>query len=200
LLDKTKIIETDGVKSRTNKPSKILLSIGSVTSKEAIDYIKQGFIVYAYDPRKSAFEDYLKVQRIYSSSMYPYALAVSDFNGESDLSQPYDGSATITIFEKVKPGSYKVQTVSMASILKQFKHIDLLLINCEGSEIPIILNTDLYLFEKCYQIDVSFHHFVSYLKITMHQIKQCLDKMHTSFNYTLIKPKHPFYSFINKAR
>jgi len=181
----------------SNEKSKILLSIGSVTKQEAIDYIKQGFIVHAYDPRIDVFQDYLFVQKQYGN-IYPYKLAVSDFNGEADLSYHHNGAATISLPGKIHPRSYVVPVVSMASILEQFKHVDFLLINCEGTEIPIVLNTDLSLFKKCSRIDVSFHHFVPYLKITKEQIQQCLDKMGKSFHYTLVKPKHPFYSFINK--
>lgn len=176
---------------------KILLSIGSVTAEEAIEYIEQGFIVHAYDPRKSVVEDYLAIQKV-DVNMHSYELAVSDFNGWADLSYSYNGAATINFPDEVKPNSYRVQVVSMVSILKRFEHIDFLLINCEGAEIPIILNTDLLLFEKCNRIDVSFHRFVPYLKITTCQVQQCLDKLCASFSCTLVKPKHPFFSFINK--
>lgn len=180
-----------------DKEKKILLSIGSVTAKEAIGYIEQGFIVYAYDPRKEVFQDYLSVQELYKD-IYPFELAVSDFNGRAELSYSYNGAATINLPGKIKPNSYSVQVVSMESVLKQFERIDFLLINCEGAEIPIILNTDLSLFEKCDRIDVSFHRFVPYLKITPRQVQQCLNKMCASFSCTLVKPKHPFFSFINK--
>lgn len=174
---------------------KILISIGAINYQQAIEYIQQGFIVYAYDPRKSVFQEYLLAQKQYKS-IYPYDLAVSDYNGEANLSRYHRSAATISRLGKIP--SYKVRVVSMASVLKQFKCIDFLWINCEGAEIPIILNTELSLFEKCDRIDVSFHCFVPCLKITDKQVQQCLDKLSPSFHCALKDPEYHLYSFTNK--
>ncbi len=86
----------------------------------------------------------------------------------------------------------------MSSILKRFDKIDELHINCEGSEIPIILGTDLLLFEKCMFIQVQFHDFVPFLSVTEEDVRACIEKLQQSFTIEQIKRGSTTFVFRRK--
>ena len=76
--------------------------------------------------------------------------AVSDFDGVTQLRSYNGGEQGDTICTKWQShvvdsehfnGSREVQVVSMTSVLRRFERVRELWLNCEGSEIPILMNT-----------------------------------------------------------
>ena len=62
-------------------------------------------------------------------------------------------------------------------IAKNYGMVDKLLMNCEGSEIDIILKTPIEVFKYFKYILVSFHLFVPELNITEKEYRDCLNKL-----------------------
>ncbi len=178
---------------------RIYLSIGAVQVPDVKKYIKRAYTVVAYEPEKIAFTRY---QNFVHPNFFCFNKAVSDFDGKTIL---YFSGGGSTIFDKIDPGDYpdekyEVDVVSLSSILKSVLNVKILHINCEGSEIPIIMGTPLDLFERCSSIWIEFHGIAHYPKlgITDEMIDECVEKLKASFKAKDFKTYHPYWQFRQK--
>jgi hypothetical protein len=97
-------------------------------------------------------------------------------------------------FEK----SITIKTISMRDILSKYSKVKELWLNCEGSEIPIIMNTPLELLGKCEYIMCEFHRFSSFLNISEGDVLKCIEKLSPLFTCKLIENFHPCYEMFRK--
>lgn len=133
--------------------------------------------------------------------------AVSDFDGVTQLRSYNGGEQGDTICTKWQPhvvdseyfnGSREVQVVSMTSVLRRFERVRELWLNCEGSEIPILMNTPVELLARCSYISVEFHRFSSFLSITNGDVIACVQRLTAVFEPQCIEDYHPYYEFFRR--
>jgi len=165
---------------------KIIISVGRFTDQDIIDRLENDNLCYieAYDPLEKVYQKYLKIAEKYPKRFVPSNNAVSAEFGESYLYAKTTKSTICPINTDVvidKDHLKNVSVVSMQSILERFDRIDELHINCEGSEIPIVMETDLSLFEKCDFIFIQFHTFIPFLSITQEDMLKCIEKLKSKF-------------------
>ena len=168
---------------------RVYLSIGALCPVGIKDILQKGFTVVAYEPEKKAFAKY---QEIEHPNLFIFNKAVSDFNGQTTL---YD--CTI-LPQDTFENHASVEVVSLDSDLDPIKKVHILHLNCEGSEIPIIMNSSLDNFAKCKRIWVEFHQFVSRLRITDKMVQECVARLGQRFKVKDQHTYHPDYEFLKK--
>jgi FkbM family methyltransferase len=133
--------------------------------------------------------------------------AVSDFDGVSKLQLYRGGQQGDTICSQWQQhvvekeyfdGSREVRVVTMASVLRRFNRVRELWLNCEGSEIPILMGTPVELLTRCQYISVEFHRFSSFLNITNGDVIACVHKLSEKFDAKCVEDYHPYYEFFRK--
>jgi FkbM family methyltransferase len=72
--------------------------------------------------------------------------------------------------------TYEVDVESMDTILNRFSKIDLLKMDCEGSEIDILLNTKKEALKKIVQMTVEFHDFC-FKEMTTDKTDACIKRL-----------------------
>lgn len=193
---------------------KIVISIGHFKVKNVEDYLNKGFTVIAYDPRKEVYVNYLK---IINKRFHPFDFAVLADEGKTSINlrvirdkalldnlgtDCFLGSST---YQKGEIGGerftlmseYSVKAVSLISVLNKFTEIEELHINCEGEEIPMIMNNSVDLFLRCKRIYVEFHCHVSHLNMTEQMVAKCVERWEVNFISTKLDYK-PNYRFDRK--
>ncbi|MHA2120009.1 MAG: hypothetical protein ACW990_02265 [Promethearchaeota archaeon] len=153
--------------------------------------------VEAYEPKIDVYEAYKK-QVAPNKRFKVFQKAVSSRDGIGILKLKHTQS-TICIMKEETKEFYPVELVSMESVLKgvldKFGYIDKLLINCEGSEIPIINWTPIELFDKCKFMFVQFHPFLKALRIDSKQVLKCIQKLESCFKVDCISKRYSKYRF-----
>lgn len=154
--------------------------------------------VEAYEPSKDNFE---KLSKIDHPKFTAVNKAVSNYTGEANFNvfgYGWDGGSNTLIKSKRKPvESYKINVISLNDVLKSHDNVDLLKLDCEGSEKDILLNTDLDLLSKCKQVVVEFHTFRDYFGINKKDVKKITERLSEKFDYRL-SGGHPDCLFIRK--
>lgn len=193
---------------------KTVVSIGHFKVDDIKEYLNKGFLVVAYEPRKDAYAKYLEIVEHFFIH-YPFAvvggtatnktvlriirdrLVSDDAGSERDLAsstyqeRPFENNRYFLADE------YSVENVSIHSVLEQFEEIEELYINCEGEEIPIIMENPVDLFLRCKRIYVEFHCHCPYLKQTKEKVLECVSKWEDYFEPILAKglDYKPWYQF-----
>jgi len=175
---------------------KLYVSIGALQAFQVVDKLECGFRIVAYEPEKQAFQKY---QEIENPDFTCYNKAVSNFEGMTFLCSD-GGNSTILKREDFSGKSYLVEVVTLDSILKQFEEVDVLHINCEGSEVPILISTSLDNLKRCKAIFVEFHRFCRKLHITNKMITACLRRLQSEFEVVNLGTYHPYYEFFRRDR
>ena len=175
---------------------RLFISVGALQVQGVKNKLRSGFTVIAYEPEKIAF---MKYQEIKDSHFVCHDKAVCDFEGRMTLWID-GGNSTIldTRSNDSFQDSYEVDVVTLDSVLKPVKSVHGLYLNCEGSEIPIIMGTSLDNFVKCRRIYVEFHKFVKRLRITDEIIEACVQKLGQQFTIKDKHTYHPYYEFLRK--
>lgn len=179
---------------------KVFISIGWWTCKMIRERLESDPSCYieAYDPLDRVYQGYLKIAEKYPNQFIPSNKAVSSESRagvallnikstKSTICPVLPGEGKRFSFNKHAP--LTVEVISINSILDRFEHIDELHINCEGSEIPMIMENDPTLFERCDFIQVQFHEFVPFLDITKADVMECVEKLKSSFTAERMRKK-----------
>ena len=168
---------------------RIYLSIGALDVAGIKDRLDKGFTVVAYEPEEKA---YVKYQSVKHQNLFIFNKAVSDFDGQTVL---YD----CTILSQESFGRRSdVEVVSLDSVLDPIKEVHVLHLNCEGSEIPILMNTKMKNLVKCKRIRVEFHKFVPRFCITDETVQACVQRLGQRFKAKDQHTYHPDYVFLEK--
>ncbi|MFX0138508.1 MAG: hypothetical protein ACFFDN_33000 [Candidatus Hodarchaeota archaeon] len=188
-------------KIKFNK-NEIIISVGFFLRNELQPLFEKMTPRYveAYEPKIDVYKAY-KEKVAPNKRFKVFQKAVSNTNGVAILKLRRTQS-TICITEDEGVEFYPVETVSMESVLKRvlskFGYVDKLLLNCEGSEIPIINWTPIELFDKCKFIFVQFHPFIKVLNINKSQVLKCIKKLETNFKPDCISTRYFKYRFWHK--
>ena len=182
----------------------IYLSIGALQAKAIRDILTAGYKVIAYEPEKRAFVDYQslkKSQPIIYREFTCFNQAVSSYEGTATLqiSGGGDGGNSTILKNPIKHyDEYTVKVVSLKSILEPLEEVEIMNINCEGSEIDIILGTPIEFLVKCKSIAIEFHKHHKMLKQTDEMIQNCIDKLQKHFEVDDHHTYHPYFEFVRK--
>lgn len=194
--------------------TKTVISIGHFKVKDVKEYLESGYAVIAYDPRKDVYRDYLKIS---NERFFPFDIAVmaGDTKTEVILKVIRDNRpscvgtdrylSSSTYYKEGADGprwiltdEYLVKAVSIRSILEKFSEIEELYINCEGEEIPMIMDNPIDLFLRCKRVDVEFHCHVPHLNMTEQIVLDCIEKWRKNFIPTK-KDYKPTYQFVRRG-
>jgi len=173
----------------------IVISIGAFSAQQVMDTLQVGKTVIAYDPRPVMCKAYAEIQH---PNFSWFSLAVSGKSGRTTFFE-HGGSSTIVSMTNCPfqiDDRYEVDVISMASVLKLFDDIEKLVMNCEGAEISIIMDTPLDLLSRCKRIEVEFHRFCSYLNVTEDDIQHCIGKLKPKFSNHIADSSIPYISFV----
>lgn len=179
---------------------RLFISVGALQAQGVRDQLRTGYTVIAYEPEKAAFERY---QEIKDDNFVCHNKAVSDFEGRAIL-RVSAGASTIldTSSNELYPESYEVDVVTLDSVLDPIKSVHVLYLNCEGSEIAIIMGTSLDNLAKCRRIHVEFHGLGHYprLCIADEAIRACVRRLGQRFKIKDRHTYHPYYEFLRKGQ
>ena len=195
-----------------------VISIGHFKVKDIKEYLDKGFIVVAYDPRKDVYKKYLEIINQYfipspcavvagsvmdkiNLKIIRDGLVSNDMGTERDLASSTYQKGQIEDTRYFLANEYSVETVSIRSVLEKFDEIEELFINCEGEEIPIIMENPVDLFLRCKKIYVEFHCHCSFLNQTKEMVLECVEKWKDAFEPILaenLKYK-PWYQFNRRS-
>jgi FkbM family methyltransferase len=175
----------------------IIISIGAFTPLQAFDSAKAGHHVIAYEPRRDTCEEYSKIQ---IPGFEWYQCAVSGKVGKTILYQ-HEGASTILPMTNCSfkiDEEYEVDVVAMSDILSAHLGVHRMSLNCEGSEISILMETPIELLARCKNIDVEFHQCCTHLNITDEDVQKCVSKMRQRFICKIVDPTQPYMTFKRK--
>lgn len=175
----------------------IIISIGAFSPLQALDSLQGNHHVVVYEPRGDICEGYSKIEM---PDFEWYQCAVSGIEGRMIFHQ-HEGSSTIlpvTNCPFVIDDEYEVDVVAMSDVLSPYPVVHRMSMNCEGSEISIIMETPIELLARCKSIDVEFHKFCDYLSITNEDVQRCVSKMEKRFICNIADPIPPFITFKRK--
>ena len=157
----------------------------------------RGFKYICYDPCASVHE---KRKPLVCDRLETHDVAVSDYNGSATLREPKHCSKGATMcehnLEDYYNDGYIVNVVSCLSILEKYERVHTLMLNCEGSEIPILMNTPMGQLKKCKNIEVEFHVFMKFYNLDT--VKKCLERLEPHFKIKCKDDFHPCYELKRK--
>lgn len=166
-----------------------------------MDWLKNHYRVVAYEPERQAFQRYREIK---SNDFVCYNEAVSGSEGTAVLhvNGSTGGNSTILPLSEYDSlaacNSYMVKVVALNDVLERLGEVDVLDLNCEGSEIAIIMCTSLDNLARCKKIVVEFHKFRPSLNITDEMVQSCVAKLRKRFVVVDKQTYHPIYDFTRR--
>lgn len=163
----------------------IIVSIGCFTIKEIQQLrLKQNkSILFYFDPRPKIFEEFEKAFKN-DFDVHIISEAVSCYTGIGYLFLA-DGASSMTEIKDYSKIEVKVRSLINVEeeIEKKYgsDNQKSLFMNCEGAEIPIILQTPLEILKKFKMIKIEFHPKL----YAENLIQRCVDKLSSSFKYSI---------------
>lgn len=152
-------------KDNLNKPGAIIIDIGA-----NIGYFSLSFLsrypeakIYAYEPHPYCFEQLKKYREEFPQfDLQIYKKAVGEKAGNLVLyASKLDGFATMSsIFEgDNKKERFEIESITLEHIIedKGLDHIDLIKLDCEGSEYPIIYSASDQVLDKIESFCIETH-------------------------------------------
>jgi len=115
--------------------------------------------VVAFEPNLEAFETLRKnvEENSFSGAVQVHHRAVAPSSDQilyiSDCSSPYNKTRA----ESDQDATTEVRTISLVEALSDCDHVDLMKLDCEGAEYPIILESDPAIFSKIRRIRMELH-------------------------------------------
>lgn len=196
-------IEGHTFKPELLSPGSLVIDIGGNTggfAQSMLNLFKCR--VVCYEPDRTAF-NYLN--SIQSDRFSVFQMAVSGKAGKSSFysAQPMNGGNSILQGNREwgrYPGQdsiYEVEVAAFDSIVQAFDQIDLMKMDCEGSELSIIRESNPENFKKIKQLCIEFHDF-AYKGITTKDTDECIEILKgTGFNavYDHNDPDRDYYFY-----
>jgi FkbM family methyltransferase len=179
----------------TDHPVRVL-SIGWFVKDDILRLMDCGenIEVIAYDPCE-------EVAREYRSISWPKLTvecqAVEAEKGTAHLFIDADNRGATSTRREGNDKTIEVPATTLEAIVAQYGPFDVVYINCEGCEIPVILGTPIEILSQCSVIFVQFHKFIGL--VSDEDIEGCLRKLKEDFDYKIIEPRYPNYKFVRKG-
>jgi FkbM family methyltransferase len=159
--------------------------------------------VDAYEPSK---DNYLSLLNIKHPRFRAVNKAVSSFTGSAYLNvfgYGWDGgSNTLSrsqVCDSQRKESYQVEVINIKEVLRPYKTVELMKLDCEGSEKEILLRGDMSSLLKCKQIVVEFHAFRDYLDISAEDIEAIIQRLYP-FYMPKLEGCHPDCLFTRREK
>lgn len=137
----------------------VFVVVGDRTGTVPNQLGKEGFKVIVYEPDPTNYLTMVvELDLEYDVLARPFAITGKD---EKAVLNQYDTPSSHSLFQREdrkKEGQAVVECVSMATVVKEFGAIDVMLINCEGGEWEIlheVIDKNLPVKQMC----ISFHEF-----------------------------------------
>lgn len=166
-------------KSFAIQPTDTIIDIGGHIGSFSIWAAKQAHQgkVFTFEPNPENFlmlKENKEINQILNLEIFN--LAVSDSIGEITLFNSVHQNMGHSIYEKHLLHQTIVKTISLDEILKanQIEKVDLLKIDAEGAEYPILLNTSPAVLQKIDKIILEYHDYLSH-GYTYQDIKKYLE-------------------------
>ena len=154
---------------------KIIVDIGGNIGDTALQFAKQGAEVYSFEPVPPIYDIALKnidLNPDLKDKIHFYNYAISNKKGEIDIAYGGEGTSAGSSTYSKKGKVYKVNTITLKDILSNLcPNVDLLQMDCEGSEYDIIPNSNLSMFKE---IIIEYHQFIT--GIDYHVLLENLEK------------------------
>lgn len=179
------------------EPAKIkVLSIGWFVKKDIVNLLRfrDNIEIVAFDPCEAVIREY---QSIASPRLKVECLAVESEAGTADLFVDADNRGATSTKRGASGQTIEVGATTFEAVITAYGGFDVVYINCEGCEIPVILTTPLPALAQCPVIYVQFHKFIGL--VTDSDMDRCLDKLKEIFDFKIIEPRYPNYKFIRKG-
>jgi FkbM family methyltransferase len=173
-----------------------VLSIGWFTKNDIIKLLRfrNNIHIVAYDPCQEVLQEYKSIE---SSRLKVEGEAVEAGRGIRKLFIDSSNRGATSTKRGPLENTVDVSTLTLSDVIAKHGEFDYVYINCEGSEIPIILNTPLEVLLQCAVLFVQFHKFLGL--VSESEIEQCINKLKTHFNYKVIEERYPNYKFVQKG-
>jgi FkbM family methyltransferase len=173
-----------------------VLSIGWFVKKDIFRLLNftKNIEVVAYDPCQAVVQEY---RTIASPRLKVECLAVEAESGTAQLFIDSGNRGATSTRRETSGRTMEVPATTFEAIISKYGHFDLVYINCEGCEIPVILTTPIETLRTCSIIFVQFHKFIGL--VSDEDIQRCLDKLKEDFDYKVIESRYPNYKFIRKG-
>lgn len=179
------------------EPSRIkILSIGWFVKNDILKLLRFRGNIYivAYDPCAEVVREY---KSLVSPRLEVECEAVEGQSGMARLFvDPANRGATSTR-RGTSDNTIEVPAVTFSEIIAKYGEFDFVYINCEGSEIAILLTTPVETLLQCAVIFVQFHKFIGLVSNT--DIRNCINKLEAYFDPELIEANYPNYKFVRKG-
>ena len=150
--------------------------------------------IVAYDPCEEVIQEYKSIS---SSRLKAECQAVEAKSGIANLFVDSRNRGATSTKRGSLADTIEVSAVTFSEVIVRHGQFDYVYINCEGSEIPVILTTPMESLLKCSVLFVQFHRFIGLVSDS--DIEQCLKKLKTDFDFKIIEPRYPNYKFVRKG-
>lgn len=173
-----------------------VLSIGWFVKKDIQNLLRfrDNIDIVAYDPCAEVIREY---ESIGSPRLEAVCKAVEGDRGTTRLFvDPANRGATSTR-RGTSENTIEVDALTFSDVLARHGDFDCVYMNCEGSEIPILLTTPVGALLRCPVIFVQFHKFIGLVSCA--DLHACLKKLEPYFDSQVVDPNYPNYKFLRKG-
>ena len=159
--------------------------------------------VYAFEPYPESFaflQENVKANMITNVKLYPQAISdrtgiiALDISGDEPLQIRSESVET----PLPRENQINVPSLSLADAfdLLKLENCELVKLDCEGAEYPILLNTPLSVFDKIERIILEYHDFGTF---THHDLEEHLAR-HGFTVHTYSNPVHDYLGYLSAQR
>jgi FkbM family methyltransferase len=182
-------------KPKTDLPAKVL-SIGWFVKEDILRLMDSGknIEVVAFDPCEEVVREY---RTISWPQLTVECQAVEAEKGTAHLFIDAENRGATSTQREGNGETVEVPATTLEAIVTQYGSFDVVYINCEGCEIPVILSTPIEILGQCSVIFVQFHKFIGL--VSDEDIEGCLKKLKADFDYKIVNPRYPNYKFVRKG-
>ena len=146
--------------------------------------------VEAYDPNMGVFQSYANIYHKYKGKFVPIPKAIAGISKTAVLKGKSYNSTIESRPDVVLATQQQVHVIPFTDVIRQvhdaFGVIHRVVLNCEGSEIPIIQATDPSVFLLCQYLFIQFHTFNELLSVDRDTVLKCIKKLDITHNMKLV--------------
>lgn len=183
---------------------KIIIDVGGNIGDTALQFAKQGAVVYSFEPVPPIYDIALKNINLnpdLKDNIHFFNYAISDKKGKIKISYKGEGTSTGSSTYSQNGTIYEVDTITMENIINNIGcNVDLLKLDCEGCEYKIVSNSDLSFFKEVF---LEYHQFITGIdyQVLIDNLESqgfCIEKIHSP-PFVLYSPNElGFIKAVNK--
>ena len=112
---------------------------------------------YLYEPNKELYKTLNNLNYKYNIEVYNKAISFKNGVERFYIGNIKKSSSLIKTHRNLSEEYYDVETITLGDILKPFDKVDIVKMDIEGSEVEVLLSTDIDELNKINQLLVEFH-------------------------------------------